>query len=156
MCPSYENKCLKAHFIDTTLFYWLMVLFIICSFFPVPDCKSGYCSAVRKPYLGFANVENEYGVGEEMMYMAIDALLYVTLIMLVELGVFGMLYEKVKNALIGNKVESQTLDDDVSHEQDRVDGQGKDIFSHVMSLVIDKFSFLKILIVMKKVKKVMH
>jgi len=130
-----------------------MVLFIICSLFPVPDCKSGYCSAIRKPYLVFANAENEYGVGEEMMYMAIDALLYVTLIMFVELGVFGMLYEKVKNALIGNQVESQVLDDDVMHEQDRVDGQGKDIFRHFMSLVIDKFSFLKIFIVMKKVKK---
>lgn len=121
--------------------------------FPGPDCKSGYCSAVRKPYLVFANVENENGVGEEMMYMAIDALLYITLIMLVELGVFGMLYEKVKNALVGNQVESQMLDDDVIHEQDRVDGQGKNIFSHFMSLVIDKFSFVKILIVMKKVKR---
>jgi len=128
-----------------------MILFIICSLFPEPDCKSGYCPAVRKPYLAFANVENENGVGEEMMYMAIDALLYFTLIMLVELGVFGMLYEKVKNALVGNQVESQMLDDDVMHEQDRVDGQGKDISSLFLSLVIDKFSFVKILIVMKKV-----
>jgi len=152
MCFSYENKCLKVHFVDTTFLYWLMVLFIICSLFPGPECKSGYCSAVRKPYLVFANDENENGVGEEMMYMAIDALLYITLIMLVELGVFGIVYEKVKNALVGNQVESQMLDDDVMHEQDRVDGQGKDIFSHFMSLVIDKFSFVKILIVMKKVK----
>jgi len=130
-----------------------MVFFVICSLFPGPDCKSGYCSAVRKPYLVFDGVENEYGVGEEMMYMAIDALLYVTLIMLVELGVFGMLYEKVKNALVGNQVESQMLDDDVMHEQDRVDGQGKDIFSHFMSLVVDKFSFVNILVVIKKVKR---
>lgn len=130
-----------------------MVLFIICSLFPGPDCKSGYCSAIRKPYLVFANDENENGVGEEIMYMAVDALLYFTLIMLIELGVFGMLYEKVKNALVGNQVESQVLDDDVMHEQDRVDGQGKYIFSLFMSLVIDKFLFVKILTVMIKVKR---
>jgi len=130
-----------------------MVLFIICSLFPGPDCKSGYCSAIRKPYLVFANDENENGVGEEIMYMAIDALLYFTLIMLIELGVFGMLYEKVKNALVGNQVESQMLDDDVMHEQDRVDGQGKYIVSLFMSLVIDKFLFVKILTVMIKVKR---
>jgi hypothetical protein len=141
------------HILVTLNYYWLMVLFIICSLFLGPDCKSGYCYAVRKPYLGFANDDNENGVGEEIMYMAIDSLLYITLIMLVELGVFGMLYEKVKNALVGNQVESQMLDDDVMHEQDRVDGQGKDVFSHFMSLVIDKFSFVKILIIMKKVKR---
>jgi hypothetical protein len=121
--------------------------------FPGPDCRSGYCSAVRKPYLAFANDDNEDGVGEEILFMAIDAILYFTLIMLVELGVFGMLYEKVKKAHVGNQVESQMLDDDVMHEQDRVDGQGKDIFSHSMSLVIDTFSFVKILFPMKKVKR---
>jgi hypothetical protein len=93
--------------------------------FPVPGCEDGYCSAIYKPYLAFADDNNENAVGEEILYMAIDSLLYFVLIMLIEFGVFGILYEKVKKMLVGNKVDSQLLDDDVMHEQDRVDGQIK-------------------------------
>jgi hypothetical protein len=121
----------STYFVETTFFSWFMILFIICSLFPGPDCKNGYCYAMHKPYLDFANDDNENAVGEEIMYMAIDSLLYITLIMLVELGVFSLLYEKVKNALVGNQVDSEMLDDDVMHEQDRVDGQVKGISLHV-------------------------
>jgi hypothetical protein len=134
-------------------FSWFTALFVICSSFSGPECKNGYCSAIHKPYLDFANDDNENAVGEEIMYMAIDSLLYIILIMLVEYGVFSTLYDKIKNALVGSQVESQILDDDVMHEQDRVDGQVKGIFSHFISIVIDKVLFVKILIVMKKVKR---
>ncbi|PNF40610.1 ATP-binding cassette sub-family A member 3 [Cryptotermes secundus] len=94
---------------------------ICCS----PDCKDGYCPAIYKPYLAFADNNNENAVGGEILYMAVDSLIYFSLIMLVEFGVFGILYEKVKKIVIGNKVDKPLLDDDVVHEQDRVDGQIK-------------------------------
>jgi hypothetical protein len=77
------------------------------------------------PYLAFANENNENAVGEEILYMAIDSLLYFSLIMLIEFGVFGILYDKIKKKRIGNEVDKQPLDDDVMHEQDRVYGQVK-------------------------------
>lgn len=98
--------------------------------FPEPDCKDGYCVAIYKPYLRFADEDNANAVGEEVLYMAIDSLLYFSLIMLIEFGVFGILHEKVKKALLGNRVERQLLDDDdVKREEDRVDGQVKGIFT---------------------------
>jgi hypothetical protein len=91
--------------------------------FSAPSCKDGYCPDIYTPYLAFANENNENAVGEEILYMAIDSLLYFSLIMLIEFGVFGILYEKVKKKYIGNEVDKQLLDDDVMHEQDRVHGQ---------------------------------
>lgn len=118
--------------------------------FPAPGCKDGYCPAIYKPYLAFADNNNEYAVGEEILYMAIDSLLYFFLIMLVEFGVFGILYEKVKKMIIGNKVDGQLLDDDVVHEQDRVDGQIKGQYTPLSLSVIAVFPFVKILIILKK------
>jgi hypothetical protein len=103
--------------------------------FLVPGCRDGSCSAIYKPYLAFADDDNQYAVGEEILYMAIDSLLYFFLIILIEFGVFGKLYEEVKKAVVGNRVESQMLDDDVMHEKDRVDGQVKGIFSTPLSLL---------------------
>jgi hypothetical protein len=106
------------------------------SLFLVHGCGDGYCPAIYKPYLAFADDGNQYAVGEEILYMAIDSLLYFFIIILIEFGVFGMLYEEVKKAVVGNRVEDQMLDDDVMHEQDRVDGQVKGIFStHLCQLL---------------------
>ncbi|KDR09441.1 hypothetical protein L798_00662, partial [Zootermopsis nevadensis] len=98
-------------------------------------CCYGYCSAIYKPYLSFADDENKLAVGEEILYMAIDSLLYFFIIILVEFGVFGVLYEAVKKAVVGNAVKSRKLDDDVVHERDRVDGQVKDDIMLVRNLV---------------------
>lgn len=129
---------------------WFTVFINLCSLFPVPDCKDGYCPAIYKPYLAFADNNNENAIGEEILYMAIDSLLYFFLITLVEFGVFGILYEKVKKMLIGNKVDNQLLDDDVVHEQDRVDGQIKGQYTPSSLPVVAIFPFIKILIIMKK------
>jgi hypothetical protein len=118
--------------------------------FPAPDCKDGYCPAIYKPYLAFADDNNGNAVGEEILYMAIDSLLYFFLIMLVEFGVFGILYEKVKKMLIGNEVDNQLLDDDVVHEQDRVDGQIKGQYTPLSFSVIAIFPFIKILNIGRK------
>jgi hypothetical protein len=103
--------------------------------FPAPKCKDGYCPDIYKPYLAFASEDNENAVGEEILYMAIDSLLYFSLIMLIEFGVFGILNEKFKKKLIGNEVDNQLLDNDVMHEQDRVDGQAKGKYTHLLLYV---------------------
>jgi hypothetical protein len=117
--------------IKSCLFAVFLVYHFIyaCSLFVVPGCKDGYCPAIYKPYLAFADDGNQYAVGEEILYMAIDSVLYFFLIIMIEYGVFGMLYEELRKKLFGNRVESQVLDDDVVHEQDRVDGQIQGIFS---------------------------
>jgi hypothetical protein len=141
-------------FYSVTVFHtWCTIFINLCSLFPAPDCKDGYCPAIYKPYLAFADNNNENAVGEEILYMAIDSLLYLFLIMLIECGVFGILYEKVKKMLIGNKVDNQLLDDDVVHEQDRVDGQVKGQYTPLLLSVIGVLPFIKILIIMKKERK---
>lgn len=129
---------------------WFIIFIILCSLFPAPDCKDGYCPAIYKPYLAFADDNNENAVGGEILYMAVDSLIYFSLIMLVEFGVFGILYEKVKKIVIGNKVDKQLLDDDVVHEQDRVDGQIKGQCTPLSLSLIAIFPFVKILIIMKQ------
>jgi hypothetical protein len=101
----------------------LFTLFInLCSLFSAPSCKDGYCPDIYTPYLAFANENNENAVGEEILYLAIDSLLYFSLIMLMEFGVLGILYDKIKKEHIGNGVIKQLLDA-VMHEQNRVLGQ---------------------------------
>ncbi|KAJ9595471.1 hypothetical protein L9F63_013335, partial [Diploptera punctata] len=70
---------------------------------------------------------NTTRVGCEVLYMAIDSLIYFGLICLIEFGLFGILFENIKqitynfisNYFPGNEETVQAIDDDVIQEQDR-------------------------------------
>jgi hypothetical protein len=145
---------MKSSFIPSQFFFYGLVCHFhsFCSLFLAPSCKYGSCPDIYKPYLAFASNINENAVGGEILYMAIDSLLYFSLIMLIEFGVFGKLYEKIKKKLVGNDVNNELLDVDVRHEQDRVDGQVKGKYTRLLLLLV-VFPFVNSLIIMKKERK---
>lgn len=117
-----NNKCrIKKTYCDSVLGQ----TDICCS----PVCKDGDCPPIYQPYIAIADNINTNAVGEELLYMAADSVLYFILIMLVEYGVIAKLYDyiirEVLWKIISNQVQRHTLDDDVMKEEDRVDGQMK-------------------------------
>jgi hypothetical protein len=89
----------------------------------VPECKDGNCPAIYKPYLEFADDRNPNAVGEQLLYMAVDTILYFGLIMLTDYGVFEKLYAMIMRRVIGTEIDVQQLEDDVLAEKEQVGGK---------------------------------
>jgi hypothetical protein len=70
--------------------------------------------------LAFANDNNPNAVGEQILYMAIDSMLYFGLIILVEYKVFAKLHDMLMQIVIGTGIEVQELEDDVLIEKEQV------------------------------------
>jgi hypothetical protein len=92
-------------------------------FISEPGCKDGYCPAIYKPYLEFADDSNSNAVGEQLLYMAVNTILYFGLLMLIEYGVFEKLMDMLMKNVIGTEIEVQQLEDDVLTEKERVRGK---------------------------------
>ena len=92
-------------------------------FISVPECKGGDCPAIYKPYLEFADDSNPNAVGEQLLYMAVNTILYFGLIMLTDYGVFEKLNDMLKKTVIGTEIDVQQLEDDVLTEKERVRGK---------------------------------
>jgi hypothetical protein len=93
-----------------------------CGLFLIPEsvCKDGYCPPIYKSYIAFANNDNPNAVGEQLLYMAVDTIIYFGLIMLVEYNVFNKLHDMLMRMVIGNEIEVQELESDVLMEKERV------------------------------------
>jgi len=89
----------------------------------VPECKDGNCPALNKPYLDFADDSNPNAIGEQLVYMAVDTILYFGLVMLTDYGVFEKLYDMLMKRAIGTEIDVQQLEDDVLTEKERVGGK---------------------------------
>jgi hypothetical protein len=87
---------------------------------PESVCKDGYCPPIYKSYIAFANNDNPNAVGEQLLYMAVDTIIYFGLIMLVEYDVFKKLHDVLMRMVIGNEIEVQELESDVLMEKERV------------------------------------
>jgi hypothetical protein len=83
-------------------------------------CKDGYCPPIHKSYIAFANNDNPNAVGEQLLYMAVDTILYFGLIMLVEYNVFKKLHGMLMRMMLGTEIEVQELESDVLMEKERV------------------------------------
>ena len=109
----------------------IILISYLSSFLSEPSCIDGHCPAFYKPYLAFADDSNPNAVGIELLYLGIDSLLYISIIFLVEYGLFAILFEHIKKIVYslitrffpGPHETSRALDNDVMNEQDRVDGQ---------------------------------
>ena len=88
-----------------------------------PECKDGYCSAIYKSYLEFADDSNPNALGEQILYMAVDTVLYFGLIMLTNYGVFDKLNDMLMKRVIGTEIDVQQLEDDVLTEKEWVRGK---------------------------------
>jgi len=92
-------------------------------FISEPECKDGNCPALYKPYLEFADDSNPNAIGEQLLYMAVDTILYFGLIMLIDYGVFEKLNDMLMKTVIGTEIDVQQLEDDVLTEKERVGGK---------------------------------
>jgi hypothetical protein len=88
-----------------------------------PECKDGYCPPIYKSYLELADDSNPNAVGEQILYMAVDSILYFGLIMLADYGVFEKLYDMMMKTAIGIEIDVQQLEDDVLTEKERVNSK---------------------------------
>jgi hypothetical protein len=88
-----------------------------------PECKDGYCPPIYKPYLEFADDSNQNAIGEQILYMAVDSILYFGLIMLVDYGVFEKLEDMIMKTAIGIDIDVQQLEDDVLTEKKQVNSK---------------------------------
>lgn len=86
-------------------------------------CKDGYCPLIHKSYIAFANIDNPNAVGEQLLYMAIDTVLYFGLIMLIEHDVFKKLHGMLMRMILGTEIEVQELESDVLMEKERVNSK---------------------------------
>jgi hypothetical protein len=95
------------------------------SFVPIPEsvCKDGYCPLIYKSYIAFADNDNPNAVGEQLLYMAIDAIIYFGLMMLIEYSVFKKLHHRLMRMATGNEMEVEELESDVLMEKERVDSK---------------------------------
>jgi len=89
----------------------------------VPECKDGNCPVIYKSYLEFADDSNPNAIGEQLLYMAVDTILYFGLIMLIDYGVFEKLNNMLMKRVIGTEIYEQQLEDDVLTEKERVRGK---------------------------------
>jgi len=89
----------------------------------VPECKDGNCPVIYKPYLAFADDSNSNAIGEQLLYMAVNTILYFVLIMLTDYGVFEKLNNMLMKTVIGTEIAVQQLEDDVLTEKERVRGK---------------------------------
>lgn len=89
-------------------------------FLSEPECSYGYCPAAYKPYLQFADDNNPNAIGEQLLYMAVDSILYFGLLMLVDYGVFEKLNYMITKVGTGTEIDVQQLEDDVQTEKERV------------------------------------
>lgn len=86
-------------------------------------CKDGYCPPIYKSYIAFANNDNPNAVGEQLLYMAIDTILYFGLIMLGEYNVFTKVHGMLMRMVLGTEIEVQKLESDVLMEKERVNSK---------------------------------
>lgn len=114
----------------------------------VPECKDGKCPAIYQPYLEFADDNNSNAIGEQLLYMAVNTILYFGLIMLTDYGVFEKLNDMLMKTVIGTEIAVQQLEDDVLTEKERVRAKIKgtvvSIFScfqctRTFTLMFDKY-----------------
>lgn len=96
------------------------MLFFLIS---VPVCENGNCPLIYKPYLEFADDSNPNAIGEQLLYMAVDTILYFGLIMLTDYGVFDKVNDMLMKKVIGTEIDVQQLEDDVLTEKERVRGK---------------------------------
>jgi len=80
-------------------------------------------AAIYKPYLEIADDSNPNAIGEQLLYMAVDTVLYFGLIMLTDYGVFGKLNDMLMKSARGTAIDVQQLEDDVLAEKERVGGK---------------------------------
>lgn len=102
---------------------WKVLCLSIAFFFSEPECKDGNCPALYKPYLEFADDSNPNAIGEQLLYMAVDTILYFGLIMLIDYGVFEKLNDMLMKKVIGIEIDVQQLEDDVLTEKERIGGK---------------------------------
>ncbi|XP_069681460.1 phospholipid-transporting ATPase ABCA3-like [Periplaneta americana] len=88
-----------------------------------PDCKDGRCPAFYRSYLEFASDDNPNGLGEQLLYMGINAVLYFGVVMLIEYNVFEKLHDIFLKKTYGTEFEEQFLEEDVLKETERVNNK---------------------------------
>lgn len=91
-------------------------------------CKDGYCPLIHKSYIAFANKDNPNAVGEQLLYMAVDTILYFGLIMLIEHDVFKKLHGMLMRMILGTEIEVHELESDVLMEKERVNSKIRGTF----------------------------
>ncbi|XP_069681458.1 phospholipid-transporting ATPase ABCA3-like isoform X2 [Periplaneta americana] len=85
-----------------------------------PGCRDGFCPAKYKPYLAFATSANENAIGEEILYMIIDAVLYFGLVLLIEYNAFAFVNNAIMKSIFRSQASNEILEQDVWMEKDRV------------------------------------
>jgi hypothetical protein len=108
----------------------------------VPVCRDNYCPAIYKSYLAFANDNNPDAVGEQILYMAVDSILYFGLIILAEYHVFEKIYDMLMKIVIGTEVEIQELEDDVLMEKKRISSKIGGTFILIFNFSVLQEAFL--------------
>nr|CAD7406744.1 unnamed protein product [Timema poppensis] len=96
----------------------------LCSLDPFHMCcKSNFDDASSRrhfAYLDFPHENNENGVGLEVLFLALNSVLYVGLIMLAEYGVIHRIRKVFRKSQLSNIKSDREMDEDVVKEQIRV------------------------------------
>ncbi|XP_063222748.1 phospholipid-transporting ATPase ABCA3-like [Bacillus rossius redtenbacheri] len=99
---------------------------ITCEHSPTDLCCPNGPAAKVLPYLAWPSEDNSRAVGVEVLYLSLSWLLYGALILLVDHGVAGRLYERLLCAVFSRAHGRALVDADVLKEQERVDGSVRD------------------------------
>nr|CAD7259221.1 unnamed protein product [Timema shepardi] len=86
-------------------------------------CKSNFDDSSSRrhfAYLDFPHENNENGIGLEVLFLALNSVLYVGLIMLAEYGVIHKIRKVFRKSQLSNIKSDREMDEDVVKEQIRV------------------------------------